>query len=442
MALKLSSWYKICDAEWIPKCQANYIWNVVTKKEKYRKLLHDQDIDLRLCWEYFDRTYKCYCVEPKYDGTKENYLYNLNNFQFSFREVDSSAEDNIVFTMKKDKEFSINCNDLDYVSDICGFALLKLGFNELRVHYYDFEQLFSSSIKIQILSETIREIKLCCRSIWIINGMYSESYNSRLIDLINIKNEREWYHIRSNVCVPISLSRVFSITMLVTDDIQHEIGYEEDNINFSSCKVLLIDHENLMPYERNYRNPIDFDKPKGCETENLSVYGIFKSTIILSPSGKPLNAEVWYFLRYNERMQLIFFKRIAFTVSIKHGIYMFWRYGVSIIPHIGKMFLIISSNSILVLDMETFEVNQALEYTLPYLPDGIFKWSKQDRMVNVVCSRGHPDQRWYLIFALYRGHTLKELALDAVVEYFPIKNIHASNLPQSLLREIVARKMY
>ena len=121
---------------------------------------------------------------------------------------------------------------------------------------------------------------------------------------------------------------------------------------------------------------------------------------------------------------------------------MFWRYGVAIIPHIGKMFLITSSNSILVLDMETFEVNQALEYTLPYLPDGIFKWSKQDRMVNVVCSRGHPDQRWYLTFALYRGYTLKELALNAVVEYFPIKNIHASNLPQSLLREIVARNMY
>ena len=112
---------------WIPKCQANYIWNVVTKKEKYRKLLYDQDIDLRLCWEYFDRTYKCYCVEPKYDGTKENYLYNLNNFQFSFREVDSSAEDNIVFTMKKDKEFSINCNGLDYVSDIW-FCIAKAWF--------------------------------------------------------------------------------------------------------------------------------------------------------------------------------------------------------------------------------------------------------------------------------------------------------------------------
>ena len=103
-------------------------------------------------------------MEPKYDGTREDYVYNLNNFQFSFRELDSSAEDSRIFTMKKDKKCFSSCNELDYVSDIHGFALLKFGFNELRVHY-DSEQLFSSSIKIQISNNAIIRIKLCCRSI-------------------------------------------------------------------------------------------------------------------------------------------------------------------------------------------------------------------------------------------------------------------------------------
>ena len=164
MSLTVLLWHKTCDAEWIPNCQANDIWNVIIKKEKYRELVYDDKIDLGLCWEYFDMAYKCYCLEPKYDGTREDYVYNLNNFQFSFRELDSSAEDSRIFTMKKDKKCFSSCNELDYVSDIHGFALLKFGFNELRVHY-DSEQLFSSSIKIQISNNAIIRIKLCCRSI-------------------------------------------------------------------------------------------------------------------------------------------------------------------------------------------------------------------------------------------------------------------------------------
>ena len=442
MTLKVSSWHKTCDTEWMPNCLANDILNVITKNEKYMKLVYDDEIDLGLCWEYFDRTYKCYCLEPKYGGTIEDYIYNLNNFQFSFRELDSSAQDNRIFTMKKDKECNMACKELDYVSDICGFALLKLRFTELRVHYYDFEQLFSSSIKIQISNNAIGEIKLCCRSIWIINNMYNDSYVGCFIDMISIKNEREWYHVRSNTCVPISLSRVFSSIMVLADDITNELDYEEDSLNFSSCKVLLIDHNNLVPYERNDRSFIDFDKPKGCETDSLVVYGIFKSTIILSPSDNPIDPEVWYFLRYNEKMQLSFFKRTDFTISMKDEIGIYWGYSVAIIPHIGKMFLITSSNSILVFDVKTFQVSQVLEYTLPYSPGGIFKWSKQDRMLNVVCVSSHPDQRWYLKYALYGGQTLKQLALNAVVEVFSIEKIQASNLPHSLFREIMTRKMY
>ena len=106
------------------------------------------------------------------------------------------------------------------------------------------------------------------------------------------------------------------------------------------------------------------------------------------------------------------------------------------------MFLITSSNSILVLDMRTFQVSQVLEYTLPYSPGGIFKWSKQDRMLNVVCSNSSPGHCWYLKYAIYGGQTLKELVTNVVAENFSVEKIQASNLPYSLVREVVNRKMY
>ena len=269
--------------------------------------------------------------------------------------------------------------------------------------------------------------------------MYNDSYIGYLIDMITMKNERGWYHVRSNTCVPISLSRVFSSIMVVADDVTNELDYEEDILNFSSCKVLLVDHDNLVQYERNDRNFIDFNKPAICQKNRLIVYGTFKSTIILSNF---FDAEVWYFLRYNEKMEISFFKKIDFSVYAENTIGIYCGCSVRIVPRIGKMFLMTWSNLILVFDMRTLQVSQVLENTLPDSTGGIFKWSEQDRMLNVVCSSSHPDQYWYLQYALYRGQALKELALNAVVEYFSIKQIQASNIPHSLFREILTRKMY
>ena len=191
-------------------------------------------------------------------------------------------------------------------------------------------------MKIRISNNAVGEIKLCCGSIWIINNMYNDSYIGCLIDMISIKNEREWYHVRSNTCVPISLSKVFSSVMVVADVIKNELDYEEDFLDFSSCKVLLMDHASLVPYERNDRNFIDFDKPTVFEMNRLIVYGTFKSTIILKDF---LDAEVWYFLRYNEKMQISFFKKIDFSVYAKNDIGIYRGCLVTIVPCIGKMFL-------------------------------------------------------------------------------------------------------
>ena len=154
------------------------------------------------------------------------------------------------------------------------------------------------------------------------------------------------------------------------------------------------------------------------------------------------NPGVCYFFRYNEKMQLSFFKRIDFTVSIKHKIGVYWACGVTIIPQIGKMFMMTWPNFFLVLDMRTFQVSQVLLYTLLISPGVFLKWSKQDRVINVLCSDYHSDQRLNLKYALYWGQAFKELALNAVFGNFSIEKIQASNLTHSLVWEIVTRKMY
>ena len=70
MTLKDFSCRKTSDAEWIPNCQANG---------------HKNGFYLGL----------------KHDGTREDYVYNLNNFQFSFRELDSSAEESNLYNEKR-----------------------------------------------------------------------------------------------------------------------------------------------------------------------------------------------------------------------------------------------------------------------------------------------------------------------------------------------------
>ena len=71
------------------------------------------------------------------------------------------------------------------------------------------------------------------------------------------------------------------------------------------------------------------------------------------------------------------------------------------------MFLITLANSIFVIDFRTLQGSQILEYSLYYLPTESFKWSKYDRMLNVVYCDGHADQQhWYLKYALSSGQTL------------------------------------
>ena len=453
MALKISSWGKSEQEELIPACKANEVLTVDLEDKKNKKLKY---CDLQLCWNCFDWNYKYYFLRPKYDNTIENYIYNLDKFHFSFRELENSAEAERIFTMKKNKTCFINYCGLHYVSDEIGFALLYLNVEELKIYYYDFEQQFSSTIKIQIPDFNTKHAKLCCRSIWILTEIEDEdeSYKGSFIDVININDKREWYHIRSNVCFsPIALTSVFSSVMVVADDFEDEFdGDYAGPVIFSSCKALYVNYDNLIPYQTHERSFIDFHKPIDLEMENLKVCGIFKSTIILAETcdwdGDYIYEDFCYFLSYDERLQLRVCKRIDLSIHSNPEIAICWVNSLEIIQEICKMFVKTSENWIFVIDLGTGQVSQILEYPSCFNVSRkkCLKWSKHDRMLNIIAHRynehTHHNESFNMKYGIFNGMTLKMLALNITVESFSLEKIQSYNLPHSLVREILNRKTY
>ena len=111
----------------------------------------------------------------------------------------------------------------------------------------------------------------------------------------------------------------------------------------------------------------------------------------------------FYIVSYNERLRLTFFKKTDLTVSLNDNL----SHSLSNLAELGKMFLITLANSIFVIDFRTLQGSQILEYSLYYLPTESFKWSKYDRMLNVVYCDSHADQQhWYLKYAFSSGQTL------------------------------------
>ena len=253
-----------------------------------------------------------------------------------------------------------------YVTDITGFALLSWEAVELKVYYYDFEQKFSSMIKIRIPDNIDGEIKLSSRSIWIATRMENAYSNKCLLDVISIKNEREWYHIRINSRLPTYFLKysVFSGIMLVGNDITDNVDDDQCFIFFSSCKALYIHHDKLIPYEINEKQFTEFYKPEELHIKDLTILGIFRSTIVLLHDLVNEDSTFLYVVSYNERLQLPFFKKIDLTVSLNDNLL---SHPLSNLAELGKIFLITSGNSILVTDFRTLQVSQILECSLSYL---------------------------------------------------------------------------
>ena len=367
----------------------------------------------------------------------ENYIFNLFNIRFSFRERSGSQEEKKIFKMKKQD----NC-DLYCLSDAGGFSLLSLNNRgELKVFYYDFEKKFSIKIKtrIPIYSWDImpgkytRDTKLCSRSIWILTYMLDWISS---IDVISIKDEKVLYHVRNHGghCY-FNLFNVFSGVMLLVQNCR-------ERFKFYDWKALCIDHDELIPFKLSEKKLIEFYKPKELENEDLDVLGTVKTTIILIPKTY---SNRLYFLIYDKKMQFQAFKKIDISCFCENARRIPLKLG-GFIPEILKLLVPISTKLIATIDVEKVKVTQILDTQCKFeffTPPKYIKWSKDDKMLNLFYNLYfcNDDYMTLLKYVLYKGQSLKELALNTVVSFVTMEQIHASNLSQSLLREIMARKI-
>ena len=288
-------------------------------------------------------------------------------------------------------------NKIFYVSDTRGFALLKITDLQILIYYYDFEKKFTSDIKItfpRVFMDFLdRDIKLINRSIWIVREVNQEpecGNDYYVIDLITIKDKKEWYFVRSLSDYPIGIGEVLSNVMFVGNNYYCNNGEN----TFCSCKVLFIDREKLKPYEMNWKSFVEFDKPKELRNENVVVLWIYKTIAVLR---NRMDSNVLYFLNYNKNLQLQDYKRLDLSIYINAEIAPYGNFENNIIPEINKMFLFTLENSVAVIDMRTFQVTQILECTLDNVTRII--WSEYEKMVNFICDG--PD-----------GHCLSEYVVS------------------------------
>ena len=141
---------------------------------------------------------------------------------------------------------------------------------------------------------------------------------------------------------------------------------------------------------------MEFYKPKELEKEDIVIRGIFKTTIILAPKT---HSKFCYSLTYNERLDLKVCKKVDLTFYFDTKITDIGM--LKFLPQIGKMLVHVSPTYIAVIDLKMFQISQILES-----PEGLFDleiiWSKDERMLNMICGTGKRLNEFFLLkYVLY-----------------------------------------
>ena len=202
---------------------------------------------------------------------------------------------------------------------------------------------------------------------------------------------------------------------------------------------MYIDHCNLISCQTSEKRFTEFYKPKELEKEDIVVGGIFKTTVIVAPKT---HSKVCYSLTYNERLDLKVCKRIDLAGYFDKKIRDIGM--LKFLPQIGKMLVYVSPTYIAVIDLKIFRITQILECPEEHSNLHI-RWSSDERMLNMVYHTHSYDLKVkisLLKYVLYNRQSLKELALNTVLDNFSLEEIEAFNLSRSLVREIMTRKIH
>ena len=202
---------------------------------------------------------------------------------------------------------------------------------------------------------------------------------------------------------------------------------------------MYIDHCNLIPCQTSEKSFTELYKPKELEKEDIVVGGIFKTTVIVASKT---HSKVCYSLTYNERLDLKVCKRIDLAGYFDKKIRDIGM--LKFLPQIGKMLVYVSPTYIVIIDLKMFRITQILECPEEHSNLHI-SWSSDERMLNMVYHTRSYDLKVkisLLKYVLYNRQSLKELALNTVLDNFSLEEIEAFNLSRSLVREIMTRKIH
>ena len=389
--------------------------------------------EIELCWNYFVQNYDCYLLHSEDARLNRNNFSNFYNINFSFKKNEHFQDQIRVFSIKKKKICEFNTRSYNYISDYNGFALLSRSYELLELYYYDIESKFTSYVKIPFsYCECECEMKVVNRTVWLVT---KRSYRIYVVDAVGIRDEKEWYHITSMSTSPIDLEHNESSYMLV--------DFKDNPIDFD-CEVLYIDDSLLKINEISEIEFVKLEIPSTLDDNKaLTVIGIYKKTVILIDQVN--DTEHFYFLTY-EGSHLKSCKRMNICETFELAEHGFNKFSVSqfnyvIIPELGKM-LISSDTIIFAIDLRTFQVAQALK--IPIVEDEWYDWFPYSKnRKELIIMMEYMDKKFILRFSLIHDLSLKELAIDFVLNNFSTDKVSKYySLPQSLLQEILSKKIH
>lgn len=446
MALQINQWEKLISGKSVPVSRPTEVLLGENKQVKDGETVYDLIFgsarntnleDLKSCWHYFVKKYKCYFVEEQLVSNKVDcYFY----YQFQFKKFTNHKEKaSGVFSIRNNKMSGITSHSFYYVSDSYGFAILNVDvWNKLKIYYCDIQTESTKYAEISFRYKKFsNQIKLFKNVIWIIRR--KNAYCA--IEAVVLK-DHTWYHINSEISHPLHLEVIFSTDRFIG-------GIDGPYPLFSSCKMLYIDCDHLKPNEESQTEFREFEKPSLLENEkNFKVISVFNETVIVTDK---FTSSCFLFISY-KGFQIKFSRKIDASSCFQNHLQLLWThpYDIYFLPGAARMAVRTDKNFVVIIDLRIFQITQMLtfreRFSMYFLK---FKYSKCDRALYLLGANSDwsgiydPERGEFILkFGIWQGMSLQELCVNVIVNYFSVSEIKSFSLPQSLIEEILSFKLY
>ena len=331
----------------------------------------------------------------------------------------------------------IDSHGFYYVSDSYGSAILHVNVcNKVKIYYCDIQTESTKYAEISFKYKKFsNQIKLYKNVIWITRR--KNAYCA--IEAVIIKDQT-WYHINSETSHPLHLEVVFSTDRFIG-------GIDGPYPLFSSCKMLYIDCDHLKPNEESQAEFREFEKPNLQENEkNFKVVGVFNETVIVTDK---VTSSCFLFISY-KGFQIKLSRKIDASSCFQNHLQLLWThpYDIYFIPGAARM-AVRTGKDFVIIDLRNFQITQILTFNERFSTLE-FKYSKYDRALyldgfDMDVEEDLDDldaSDCVLKFGIWQGMSLQEFCINVIVNYFSVSEIKSFRLPQVLIEEILALKLY